>query len=117
MYSPEKCANQSCEMTTDTELIHATYRRLSRPNCTLKRLARAMGAPTETARSWFHRSIPERRRRDALLALAAQIEQQKHDLAELGARIAETLEDIDRAAAMASQEAVRQSKTFRTTRA
>lgn len=84
---------------TDTELIRAVYRGSLSRDSALKRLARAMNAPLDTARAWLYRRVPASRRREIAQALDRELDQQLADLALLKARIANLLEDIDRVAA------------------
>lgn len=64
----QNCAKH--EMT-DAQLIRAVYQRH-----TMKRLAQAMNAPLETARSWLYRSFSPARRRELALALIAEFDRQ-----------------------------------------
>lgn len=71
---------------TDAELIRAVY-----PNGTPKRLARAMGAPLETARAWLYRRMSPARRRELATVLKAEMEKQAAERAVVMARIEEIL--------------------------
>jgi hypothetical protein len=60
---------QSCEPPpmTDADAIRAVY-----PRHTMKRLARAVGVPLDTARHWLYRHLSADRRREVATALLAQ---------------------------------------------
>lgn len=52
---------------TDAEVIRAVF-----PKHTMKRLARLMNVPLDTARHWLYRNLSPMRRRDVALALLAK---------------------------------------------
>lgn len=59
---------------TDADIIRAVYQRH-----TMKRLARAMSAPIDTARTWLYRSLSPVRRRELALALIAEYDRQDRE--------------------------------------
>ena len=71
---------------TDAELIRAVY-----PDGTMKRLARAMNIPLDTARAWIYRRMSPARRRELAAVLKTEMEKQAADRALVMARIDEML--------------------------
>ena len=67
---------QNCEPSpmTDAELVRAVY-----PRHTMKRLARAMGAPLDTARHWLYRKMSGERRREMAKLLLAEFDRQDRE--------------------------------------
>jgi hypothetical protein len=56
---------------TDAAVIRAVY-----PSGTMKRLARLMGVPLDTARHWLFRKVSAARRRELALALLRELDEQ-----------------------------------------
>lgn len=59
------------EPMTDADVIRAVW-----PRDTMKLLARAMGAPLDTARSWLYRECSASRRQEIAAALLAELDRQ-----------------------------------------
>lgn len=80
---------QNCDppKMTDADLIRAVY-----PRGTMKRLARAMGAPIDTARHWLYRSLSPARRRELAVTLLAEFDRQETERAAVKARLMEITE-------------------------
>ena len=63
---------KSCDLDmTDAATIRAVY-----PAHTMKMLARLMGVPLDTARTWLYRHLSAARRRELALALIAELDRQ-----------------------------------------
>lgn len=62
-------SHKNCEDAgmTDADAIRAVY-----PRHTMKRLARAVGVPLDTARHWLYRHLSADRRREVATALLAE---------------------------------------------
>lgn len=97
---------------SNSDAINAADIRAVFPNHTMKRLARALRAPVDTARALLYRRIPSSRRREIALVLDEQIDEQIAYLAGVKAKVQRVLEDIERESqAIRRQETNNQSET------
>ena len=77
---------QSCEpdKMTDAGTIRAVY-----PRHTMKLLARAMGVPLDTARTWLYRHLSSARRVELATALLAEMDKQDVERTAVRRRLAQ----------------------------
>ena len=78
-------SHQTCDSPlTDSQVIRAAY-----PTHTVKRLARTMSVPIETARHWLYRRLSSARRHELAVALLAEMDAQDVERSALRRRLAQ----------------------------
>lgn len=78
---------------TAHDAIGAADIRAAFPNHTMKQLARALGAPIDTARALLYRGVWPSRRREVALAIIAELDKQDAERARVRARVESMLEE------------------------
>ena len=73
----------------------------------VKRLARSMGVPTETARCWIYRRLPDARRKEVALALIAECDHLEALIIETRRRWAEVANETGGAVARGAADPLR----------